>query len=126
MYPEKKRALCVDAEPVEGVMGDVLSSTFDAVIAVFSGLGLMEVGIICIETSLEAGSGSRWIENRSSDERRGVIAMAMQQVRQIRKVFAERRAQILDMIQLRVSSRQQNGVRGSGKGNLCIRPREDD
>ena len=51
--------------------------------------------------------------------------MLMEEVGQIGEVLAQWRAQVLDMVVLRIGSRQQDGVRWSGQRNLRVRSRED-
>src|SRR5260370_12276290 len=126
MQPNKKRPLLVAAKPAQGAVGTILRAPLHALVAVFARLTLVKIGVIRVEAALEARSGRRRIENIGSKECRRVIAVLVQEVRQVRKILAERRAQVLKMTKLRIGPRQQSGMRRRGQRNLRIRSGKHD
>src|SRR5437016_1747450 len=114
MQPDKKRPLLMTAQPSQSAIGNILRAPLRALVAVFARLTLVKVGVIHVEAALEARSSGRRIQNVGSKKCRCVITVLVQEVWQIRKILAKRRAQILKMTKLRIRPRQQSGVRRRG------------
>src|SRR6266404_1617768 len=121
MQPDEKRPLLVTAQPAQRAISNIFRAPLHALVPVFARLTLVKIGVINVETALEARSGRRRIENVSSKKCRCVIAVLMQEVRQVRKILAKRRTQILEMTELRIGPRQQSSVRRRSQGDLRIR-----
>src|ERR1700674_364287 len=102
MQPDEKRPLLVTAQPAQGAVGNVLRAPLDALVPVFSRLALVKIRVIQVKAALEARSGRRRIENIGGKKCRCVIAVLVQEVRQVGEILAERRAQILEMTELRI------------------------
>src|SRR6266436_3293192 len=93
VQPDKKRSLLMTTQPAESAISNVFCAPLNALVAVFSWLALVKMPVIQIEAAIEAGSGGGRIEDISSEERRSVIAVMMQQIGQIWEILAKPRAE---------------------------------
>ncbi len=124
MQPDEKRPLLMTAQPAQRAVGNILGAPLHALVAILSRLALMKMGVIQVKAAVEAGSSRTRIENIGPNERCRVIAVPVQQIRQIREVLAKRRAQILKMTELRIGPGQQSSMRRRGQRNLRVRSRK--
>src|SRR5664279_2188895 len=74
--PDKERPLLMTAEPSQRAIGNILSPTFNTLVAVLSGLALVKVGVIHVKTTFETGGRRRRIEDIGSDKCRCVIPVS--------------------------------------------------
>src|SRR5208282_2510068 len=83
MQPDEEWPLLMMAQPPESAVGNILSPPLHALVAVFSWLAHVEVGVIDVKPTLKAGGRRCRIENVGPNKRCRVIAVVVQQIRQI-------------------------------------------
>ena len=97
-----------------------------ALVAVFAGLRIVKFGIVNVKPAVEARRRiSNRIENHGPDKRRRVIALLVKEVGKIRKIWPERRAEVLNVIELRIGSSEQRGVGRGRQRDLRIGTRKN-
>src|SRR5260370_34011162 len=85
----------------------------------------METGIVQLESAVEARrSPVQRIKNQRANKGSGVIALRVQEIGQIRKPRRERDAEIVDVIELRISPSQYRRVRCGGDWYVRVGARE--
>src|SRR5437588_11531439 len=115
MHPQKVRPFLMHVQPCQGSPYHLASTTFDCLVAVFSLVPAMEAGIVGVESTIKAGSGARRrVEDQRSDKRRRVIPVASENIRSIREVLRQGHCEIIDLVKLRIRSRQDCGMRSRG------------
>ena len=114
------------AQPAHGMIGDLLGTAFQALIAVFAGSGIVEVGVIKVKPAVETcGRPSFGIKDNGPNKRRSMIAVLMKQIRQIGKFRTQGFGKVVYVVVLRIGSGQQDSVRRSCQRNLCVCAREN-
>ena len=87
----------------------------------------VETGIVHFESTVEARRCPvQRIKNQRADECAGVIALRVQQIRQVGKPRRERDAKIVDPVELWISPGKNRGVRCGGDRNVRVGARERD
>ena len=82
----------------------------------------MKSCVIGVEPAVKAGSGAiERIEYQRADKSRGLVTVLAQNIGQIRQTFRQRNAEIIDMVELRISAGEDGGVRGGGQRKRASR-----
>ncbi len=127
MDPNKEWTPRMFADPRQRMGYNSPSSALDGAVAILSGSVVVEAGIVEIKAAVEARSvGRLWLENDGTDECRRVITVLTQNLGTVGEILGERRLHVVYLVELRIGSGQDRGVRGWRKWRLCVCSREDD
>ena len=130
MHPQEERRvdaageLCTSTS--QRARDHFVTAPLDGRVAILAGPAETEAGVVDVEAAIESGAvplrGSR-IER--ADERRGPIAVRLQQLGQIRHRRRQRRAEVVDAMERRIRAGQDRRVRHGGDRRLRVGARED-
>ena len=85
----------------------------------------MKSCVVDIKSAFEARRNALRIKRQPAYERGGSISISVEDVRQKRESLGERIPHVLHVIELRIGSGEDGGVRGSSQGNLGVGTRKD-
>src|ERR1700746_3206407 len=112
MQPKKKSTVRHLASPPECMIDHISRPPLNRLVAIHSAPAQMKSGVIHVKSAIKTWSRAvQRIENQRPDKSSRMIPMLMQDVRQIGKPGRERNAKIVDVIELRVRSREYGRVR---------------
>src|SRR5882724_7994933 len=127
MHPQKERAALGPAllKPVLRSIDYVARTALDRLIAVFARLLSVEPRIIHVESAFKTGRHvSRWIEHYGAYEGRSPVALPAEQVGQIWRGLFQSHTEVVDMVVLRISPRQDRRMRRRRQRNVRVCARE--
>ena len=125
--PEKERRVFELTEPAERMVDDHAGAPFDGLVAIRTMAAKVEARVIDVKPAIEAGSGAvERVEDQRGHEGSGVVALLVEQVRQVRKARRNRDSEIVHVVELRVSTGEDRRVRSRRQRNMRERVRKDD
>ncbi len=121
MYPHKEWAPRMLAQPRESMRHHFAAPALRRVVAIFSRAPRAETGVVGVKSPVEAGSEPRaWVKDDRADECRSVISVGSQDFRSIGQLLRQRDLEIGYLVELRVGSGENGGVRWRSQRDLRI------
>src|SRR5215470_19892557 len=125
MHPEEKWPVRQLAEPAERMIDDVARPPLNGFVTIHSVTPQMKSSVINIKSAIKARSRAvQRIQDKRTDKSASVIPMLMQDVWQIGELRRQRDAKVVDMIELRVCSREDSCMGRGRQRHMRISARE--
>src|ERR1700675_311000 len=122
MYPDKKWAPWMLAQPRQRMPHPFAAPALRRVVAIFSRVPRAEAGVVGIKSPVEAGSEPcGWVKDDRADKCSGVISVGSQDFRSIGQLLRQGDLEIGYLVKLRIRSGKEGGMRRRSQRDLRIR-----
>src|SRR6202521_379169 len=126
MYPNKEWAPRMLVQPCQRMRHHFAAPALRRVVAIFSRVPRAEAGVVGIKSPVETGSEPcGWVKDDRADKCRGVISVGSQDFRSIGQLLRQWDLEIGYLVELRVRSGEDGGVRRRRQRDLRISTRKN-
>ena len=126
MDPDEERTAWVLAQPGESVGHHYTPASPGGTVMVLSRSGHVKAGIVGVKSPVKADAESlARVENNGANEGRCVISVGLQNCGRIRQVFQKRHLEIRYLVELRIRTGEDGGMRRHSEGDLGVRMGEN-
>src|ERR1700675_2996534 len=121
MYPDKKWAPWMLAQPGQRMRHHFAAPALRRVVAIFSRVPGAETGVVGIKSPVETGSEPcGWVKDDRADKCSGVISVGSQDFRSIGQLLRQRDLEISYLIKLRICACENGGMGRRSQRDLRI------